>query len=100
MDEHESSKHKEVLKCNCKSCNFEAETQKDLDIHEWVTHINNYRCDKCDFAADSADTIVKHKKSMHYFKCEKCEYEVNNIEDMDVHKKTHHAHSQQIGLKT
>ena len=58
-------------------------------MHEWVTHINNYRCDKCDFTAEDAATIGTHVKASHHFICEKCQYEVNNMKDMDVHKKTH-----------
>ena len=70
---------KEPVKIKCKTCDFEAETQKEVDVHEWVTHINNYRCDKYDFTAENAVTITVHVKAMHQFKCDKCEYEVDNM---------------------
>ena len=58
-----------------------------MDTHEWVAHINNHRCDKCEFQTENQDDIENHrnshKKQSH--NCDQCDYEANSKDDLNNH---------------
>ena len=66
-------------KFECRICNSNFLTNKDLNNHACPNQQHNYKCDLCEYKSISVENKEVHKKDSHAqvlkYRCDWCEYE-------------------------
>ncbi|XP_035663109.1 zinc finger protein 665-like [Branchiostoma floridae] len=82
--------HGDVFKCD--KCEFSANTYATFR-HHIANHkkTEKYKCDKCDFTSNSKSVVLRHTKDHGDipFQCPHCEYKADTQDDLSIHLGKH-----------
>ena len=76
---------KTVLKC--RQCDFTADTERDLRMHDKNVHDLVISCKQCILKTKTKEELKIHMQEKHYLKiqCEKCEFKSKDINILKMH---------------
>nr|XP_026696248.1 zinc finger protein ZF(C2H2)-116 isoform X3 [Ciona intestinalis] len=100
--QHELTKHKKPGDLVCRSCSFVTTNQNEWDVHRAMYHMQEFKCDACDFKSNSQASIRRHRLSKHIpedkmrYLCsyDGCSYITNLKENLQKHSLTHQEKDQ------
>ena len=76
----------------CDQCNYAATSKQSLKKHKKDNH-NNYHCDQCEFLTTRLVDLKMHKQSQHGvipYPCVRCDFSASSAPSLQYHKMSRH----------
>ena len=81
--------HREA-KFKCEDCDFYAENELSIEVHQGRCHTESFECGLCDFKAESLGNLNIHLSTCESYECDYCFFRVKHLPAIKVHMEEEH----------